>query len=431
VGNSRTEVLTASGGVTGTFDEWIKHNDAAWFSFTDTTLHYDAGSVWLDTSTFDVTTVAAGNGVSYTPLSMASAQRVQGAFEQLDRGLASGGIAGVSSDFLRSAGRFQQAPTRLAAQASLRSLSGQLHADSAALTLKAIDASTRAVASRFDALLGNAAPGMWTQDLSAGGSMVRGGFDDIGYRVDGWLVGSDRKFGNDAVAGFAFGRGLGQQWLRNGMARNASRSTEGMFYAGWLRGDWYAQGRLGFGHFERDVDRRLLLGTYIDGVQTRYGGDYSLAYGESGHQSEFGGGHLTAFASLEYARIGRDGFVEQGAGGFGLRSEARALARLQAGLGMRAARRWEFGAGRFIDASARAQWQRGLSDRGEAFDASFVGLEQWGQMVGVGFSRDHGTVGFALDAGLSRSTSLKFGYDLDLGGRGTAQTLSAWIRKRF
>src|SRR6185312_6167961 len=191
VSSTHTNVLTAAGGVSGTFDQLVKD---AGVVFTASTINYDANNVWLDTTGLDVTTAAAGDGVSYTPASMGSARRVQGAFEQVDSKIAAGNLSGVSSDFLQAAGQFQQAPTLQAAQASLQSLSGELHAASAAMTFEAIDASSRALSDRFDALLGKGAgSGIWTQDINMGGNMVRTGYDGIGFQLNGWLVGSDRQ----------------------------------------------------------------------------------------------------------------------------------------------------------------------------------------------------------------------------------------------
>ncbi|MCX7514740.1 autotransporter outer membrane beta-barrel domain-containing protein [Frateuria hangzhouensis] len=429
VSNSRTEVLSAAGGVSGTFDQLVKDTGVV---FTATTINYDANSVWLDTTGLDVTTAAAGDGVSYTTVSMASAQRVQGAFEQLDAKIAAGKLSDVSGDFLQSAGQFQQAPTVQAAQASLESLSGQLHAVSAAMTFKAIDASGRVLSDRFDGLLDNRTGfGMWTDHLDVGGDMARDGFAGINYHLSGWLVGSDRQVGRSGVAGFAFGQSRGQQRMRQGFDHDDSRSTEAMVYAGWLNGRWYMHGRVGFGRFRQDVSRRILLGYDTQGVGTRYNGSYRVAYGESGLR--FGRGHssITPFVDVQYAGIDRDGFAEQGAGGFGLRSDAQALGRWEVGLGIRAGHHWDLGGNRALDFGARAQWQRTLASHGDVFDASFVGMEQWQPLIGVGLSRYRGVVGVGLDATLSAHTALKFSYDREMGQRDNAQMMSARLSVAF
>lgn len=431
VANDHTVVLTAAGGLTGTFDQII---DGSWqpLAFTVASINYDANSVWLETQALDVTVAAAGNGIGYTPASMNSAQRVQGAFEQLNDRIATDNLAGVSGDFLHAAGQFQRAPSIEAAQASLRSLSGQLHAASAAMAFRAIDAGNQALSDHLDGLRdGNAAIGMWTQQLGSGGGMARSGFDGVGFQLDGWLVGNDYRIGRRGVAGFAFGQGMGRQQLQHGLDRDDSHRTEGMFYAG-LAGDyWYSQGRLGFGHVRQDVNRRLLLGDTTEGVSTRYDGRYQVAYGESGLRFGRGDMRLTPFVSVEYARSDRDGFAEQGAGGFGLRTDAQALERWQAAVGVRAARRWNFGNGRTLDFGAHAQWRRTLGANGDDLDASFVGLQQWSPLLGIGLSRYGGLFGIGLDVRLSPRATLKLAYDYERGQYDSAQGISAGLNVAF
>jgi len=427
--NTHTEVLTASGGVTGTFDQLVKGSGVV---FAATTINYNGNSVWLDTTGLNVTTAAAGNGVSYTPASFGSAQRVQGAFEQLDNKIATGALSTVSKDFVHAAGQFQQAPSLQAAQASLQSLSGQLHAASAAMTFKSIDASSRALSDRFDNLLDKGTSvGGWMQNLNVGGDMARTGFDSVGFQLNGWMVGSDRQVGHSGVAGYAFGQSRGQQQLDRSFDHDTSRGTEGMLYAGWLNNNWYAQGRVGFGQFQHDVSRQLLLGESSQGVRTQYNGRYNVAYGESGLHFGQGDSHVTPFLNAEYARINRDGFAEQGAGGFGLRSDAQTLDRWQVGLGVRANRHWDLGREQSVDFSARAQWQRTLASHGDVLDASFVGLQQWQPLTGVGLSRYSGLLGIGLDAKLSARAALKFSYDYEMGQHDQAQMLSARLSLVF
>ncbi|WP_250628070.1 autotransporter domain-containing protein [Pinirhizobacter soli] len=426
VSNTHTEVLTAASGLTGTFGQLVKDTGVV---FTANTISYDANSAWLDTTGLNVTTAAAGNGVSYTPTSFSSAQRVQGVFTQLNSKIAAGNMASVSSDFLQAAGQFQQAPTLQAAQASLQSLSGQLHAASAAMTFEAIDASGRALSDHFDEVLGKKAGfGAWTQNLNVGGNMGRAGYDGVGFQLNGWLVGNDRQLGSSGVAGFAFGQSQGQQQLDQSYDHNRSRSTEGMLYAGWLNGNWYTQGRIGFGHFQQDVSRQLLLGTSADGVSTNYSGNYNVAYGETGLHLDVAGSRIMPFVNVEYASIERGGFTEQGASGFGLRADGQTLDRLQAGVGLRAARHWTLDGGRGVDFTVGAQFRRTLASHGDEFNASFVGLQQFQPLVGIGLSRYSGVLNLGLNATLSARTSLNFGYDYENGQRDQSQVLSAhWV----
>jgi autotransporter-associated beta strand protein len=424
--DTHTTVLTATGGVTGTFLPLVVDSGVV---FTSHTIHQDANNVWLDTTGLNITAAMQSRGAVMTRASMASAQRVQSAFTQLDSKIATGTVSEVPTAFVQAAGQFQQAPTVEAAQTSLQSLSGQLHAASAAMTFEAIDASSRALSDHFDDLLSKkSSVGMWTSNLSMGGGMGRTGYDAVGFQLNGWMVGSDQQIGSSGVAGFAFGQSQGQQQLDQSSDHNRSRNTEGMIYAGAFNGNWYTQGRVGFGHFQQDVNRQLLLGVSAQGVGTEYGGDYSVAYGETGLNLDWAGTRIIPFVNAEYANIRRDGFAEQGAGGFGLQANAQTLDRWQAGAGLRASRHWDFGGGRALDFRVSAQFERTLASRGDVFEASFVGLQQWQPLVGVGLSRYSGVLNVGLKANLSARTSLDFGYDYQSGQRDQAKMVSArWV----
>jgi fibronectin-binding autotransporter adhesin len=430
IANSHTEVLRAAGGLTGTFDRFLETSND--LTLASSTIYYDANSVWLDTTGLDVTWALTGDGVGYTPASMNAAERVQGAFDQLNDRITTDTLAGVSGDFLHSAGQFQRAPSIAAAQASLRSLSGELHAASAAMTFRAIDAGNEALSDHLDGLRdGNAAVGMWTQQLGSDGGMSRSGFDGVGFQLNGWLVGNDYRIGSSGVAGFAFGQGMGVQQLQHGADRDDSRRAEGMVYAGLMGDRWYAQGRVGFGHVQQLVDRQLLLGTDAEGVWTRYDGRYQAAYGESGLRFGVGNLRIAPFMSVEYARSDRDAFAEEGAGGFGLRSDAQELARWQAAMGVRATRHWNFGNGRTLDFGAHAQWRRTLGMSSDALDASFVGLQQWSPLAGIGLSRFGSLFGVGVDAQLSPRAALKLSYDYERGQYDSAQGVTVGLNIAF
>ncbi|MGN6111869.1 MAG: autotransporter outer membrane beta-barrel domain-containing protein [Luteimonas sp.] len=430
IANSHTEVLSAAGGLTGTFDRFTEtSNDLV---LASSTIYYDDHSVWLDTTGLDVTWALTSGDVGYTAASANSAKRVQGAFDELNDRVATDTLAGVSGDFLHSAGKFQRAPTIAAAQASLRSLSGELHAASAAMTFRAIDAGNQALSEHLDGVRdGHASLGTWTKQLGSGGDMARSGFDGVGFQLDGWLVGNDFRVGRSGVLGFAFGQGQGLQQLQDGFDRDRSRRTEGMVYAGLAGDRWYAQGRLGFGQFRQDVSRAVLLGDGAEGVWTRYGGRYQVAYGESGLRYGFGDLRIAPFASVEYARSDRDAFAEAGAGGFGLRSDAQSQARWQASVGVRASHRWSFGKDRALDLGAHAQWFRASGTDAGAMEASFVGLQQWSPLLGIGLSRYGGLFGVGLDARLSSNATLQVGYDYEHGQFDDAHGMSAGLKLAF
>lgn len=421
--NTHTQVLTAAGGVSGTFASLVKDTGVV---FTSSTIQYGANEVWLDTTGLSVTVAAAGGAVHYTPASMGSAVRVQGAFEALDAKIEKGKLDTVSGDFVKSAGEFQQAPTLQAAQDSLESLSGQLYAASAGMTLQAIDATSRALSARLEDLAAYRGPQhTWARQLDLSGDMARSGYGNVDYQINGWLAGTDMRLGPHALAGFALSQGNGFEQLAGRFDRNRSQSAEAMAYAGWTQGRWYANGRVGLGHYHQYMDRMLLLGTHYQGVGTDFAGRYNVAYGEGGLHFGLGTLQLTPFADLEYDRVLRDGFVEQGAGGFGLKADAQTISRSLGGAGFKLARAWRFDAIRSLSVDAHVQWRRTLASSGTVFDASLVGMDEWRPLTGVGLSRNSRVFGLDLNAKLSANTRFALGGDYVDGDRGRAIAATA------
>ncbi|UGB37257.1 S8 family serine peptidase [Frateuria soli] len=405
--SQHTDVLTTGGGLTGTFAAL----DKAANIFLDATLEYDANSAWLNVQQVNVTSVA---GMSYTAASSGAAERVQGAFNQLNRQLGTGGTVGghaQASGFLAGAASLQRTPTMAAAERSLESLSGQLHAASAAMTFEAIDAGTRALSDRFDRLLDSSATGGWTQNLGYHGGMARNGYADVGVDLSGTLVGQDMRIGDNGVAGFALSRSQGLGRLAETADQGRSHALEGMFYGGLVRGNAYLMGRVGMGNYRESTHRNLQLGPAVAGVASDSHGRYEVAYGESGYRTTAGALTLTPYASLQYARIDSSGFNEPGAWGFGLKASARTIERWQAGLGLRAARQWTFAGGGSLDLQARLAWQRAFATRGDVFEASFTGIDQWAPLGGIGLSRYGGVAGMTLDWAMTPRTGLSLGID--------------------
>ena len=146
-------------------------------------------------------------------------------------------------------------------------------------------------------------------------------------------------------------------------------------------------------------------------------GRYRVAYGESGYRLGLGRTQITPYINLQYAQIQRNGFKELGGYGFGLKSGAQTAERWQAGLGLRATHGWMLAGGGSLSLQTRLLWQQSFGMRGEVFDASFSGINQFASVGGIGLSRYGGVLGTTLDWSMTPSASLQFGYDQYLGQR--------------
>lgn len=423
--NSHTTVLTAAQGLSGTFDALNKPSNV----LLTATLNYDAGSAWLDVSQVNVTQVS---GTSYTAASFGAAQRVQGAFDQLNAQFAGVGTAApATSDFVAGAASLQHVMSTAALQSSLQSLSGQLHAASAAMTFEAIDAGTRALSDHVDQLLDGPQASAWSQNLGYHGSMSRAGYGNVGVDLSGWMTGADRRLGANGFAGYAISQADGLGRLAESADQGRSHAMEAMLYSGVVKNAWYAVGRFGVGHYRETMRRAVQLGSFGAGVASNTNGRYGVAYGESGYRFGVGGMHVTPYANLQYAQIRRDAFSETGGSGFGLKTPSQTIARWQAGIGLRASRGWTLGNGSRLEWTGHMQWQRAFGLRGDVFEASFTGVDQWAPVGGIGIARYGGMIGTGLDWALSPRSHFGLGVDQYLGQRDHARMATVNYRLTF
>lgn len=419
--NSHTNVLTTGGGLTGTFSQL----NVATGVLLAASLNYDATEAWLNVSQVQATQVT---GITYTPASYGAAQRVDGAFTQINGQVAQGAVSGspTTSAFVSGAAALQQAASASALQQSLESLSGQLHAASAAMTFEAMDAGTRVLSGRFDQLTDTTRTGGWTQTLDGYGSLSRNGFANVGYDLNGWMAGQDHRLGANGVVGFAVSQSQNLGRLDEFADQGTSRAVEGMLYGGLVRDQWYAMGRLGVGSYREDMRRHIELGSDVQNVSSDAKGRYGVAYAESGYRFSLGALHVTPYVDLQYADIRTDGFSEVGGDGFGLKAGAQTIERWQGGAGVRAGRDWSLAGGGQLTLQGHLLWERAFSMRGAIPDASFAVLDQWAPVGGIGLSRYGGDAGISVDWMMSPRSRLSLGFDRYVAqyDRGQTETLS-------
>jgi autotransporter-associated beta strand protein len=386
--SAREGILHAVGGVSGRFATLSSAGN-----FLDAILEYDPDDVVLDISRLDVSLAAQAMGL--TPASQSGALRVEGAFRALD----GGAQATAAPSFLQAAGALQRTEGTAAAERSLSSLSGELHATDAALALLAADGGRHALESRLDA----ARPaGAWAAALD-GSRSVGSAF---GSDMRGWTMGQEFRAGG-ATWGTAFSRSEGTLWNSARRDRSHDVQTEAQVYAARTgEGGGYVLGRAAFGRMQRDLQREIVLGAADYGVDSRYADRYWTMSVQAGRRFDALGGALVPYAGAQALELQRGAFAEDGAAGFGLRADASRFALSQALLGTRYARGWRLG-GAMLDLHAYAEWQRTLSQSG-AIEASFtgvdasapIGLDVLGRdtrVLGAGFGADFGAARLSFD----------------------------------
>lgn len=402
-------LLNALGGVTGTFATLSQGPGV----FLDASLVYDPFRVLLDIRRLDITAAAQSMGLGAA--SIASAQRIEGAFDWLDHG-AGVGLAGPTPAFVDAAGAFQRTASAAAAEQSLASLSGELHAADSAFAMLAIEGNRHALESRLDALQGGATPDGTTPDGAALDGAWSARLD--GHRAlshfnldaNGWVLGQDRRFGERWMLGAAFARadGIARHALRGDRERN--RQVEGQLYAQWRHGSDYLLGRVAVGRMDRSLQREIVLGATGFTVDSDRANRYTTLGLQAGRRLEWAGTTLTPYLGVQSLRMDRSGFAEFGAAGFGLSAGDSTLAATQALLGARFGRQWQLGAAQLM-LHGRAEWQRTLSQSGTDIEARFTALDVWAPIIGPSLGRDAGVFGVGISSTFPRWGRL--GFDLD------------------
>jgi autotransporter-associated beta strand protein len=417
VTNSHEDVLTAFGGLTGTFRQLTTSPGV----FLNTTIQYTSDSVWLDTTSLSITQAAQAMSIT-DPASSAAAARVQRGFDTLDSKIAASET--IAPGLLQGAGAIQRAATPASARATLQSISGQLHAASAAMLFDGIAATSDALSGHFDDLLdGRAKFGTWYGDLGWQGDLQRGGYAGASFRSNGSLVGADFRVGVHGVLGYAVGASRGYGQLDASWDHNRTWTDHATLYGGVANGVWYAKAQAGGGWFHEDMQRLLLLGGLVAPVGSEVSGRYFTGSLEGGHQFHIGTARITPFVDVRYQRIEQGAFAEQGGYGFGLAANARTVGRLQTGAGIRAQRAWQLADRMLMEFDGSASWRRAVHQYGEAFEASFTGFDDWMPMQGIGLSRDESVLRAGLSLWPTRTFALRLGYAREQGERQRANSV--------
>jgi autotransporter-associated beta strand protein len=417
VTTNHQDVVEAGGVVAGTFAQLTTSPGV----FLNTTIQYTPSTVWLDTTSLSITQAAQAMAIA-DPVSVNAAARVQRGFYSIDAS-----ATGVSPGVLVGAGAIQHAATPAAARATLQSLSGQLHAASAAMLLDNMDAADDALSSRFDDLLdGRGRVGGWYGGLGWQGDLQRAGYAGATFRSAGQIAGADFRVGQHALLGYALGESLGYGQLQGSWDHNRTRSDHVMLYGGLANGAWYANARIGGGWYRADMQRLLLLGGLSAPIGSGVSGHYLAGTVEGGYQWRAGALRITPFVDARYQQLREGAFAEAGGYGFGLKADGRTVGRLQAALGLRAERGVRLANGMWLQVDGSAAWWHALHQYGDAFDASFTGFEDWMPVDGVGLSRDESVLRAGVSLWPTRNFGLRLGLTREQGSR--QQSSSAMLR---
>jgi len=404
-GNAQYTVVTAGGGVNGTFTT-VQLPDTP---FYDTTLNYGSNQVGVTISR---------NGTSLGDVaSTPNQQAVAGAL----------GSSGAPAAVLGAV----MAQNRGGVQAALDSLSGEIHASTASALIEDSRYVREAVNDRLRqpgcmreedprrALAPNAnqltsdgchdeAVG-WAQALGTWGKMDgNSNSASIDRNVQGFLLGVDRSLNSDWRVGVAAG------YTRSDLDASGRRSDASIdsyhlaTYLGYQLDAFSA--RVGAAYSWHDIEskRDVAIGSYDDRLKAKYKARTAQVFGEVSYAIEAGGVALEPFAGLAYVNYDSDTAREKG-GAARLKASADQDITFST-VGLRAGKAFKLANGSTLTPRGSLGWRHAYGDTKPDADLRFIEGGAGFTTQGVPIARDAAVVEAGLDLSIGQAGKLGLGY---------------------
>ncbi|WP_126115680.1 MULTISPECIES: autotransporter serine protease [unclassified Bosea (in: a-proteobacteria)] len=440
-------VLTAGQGITGRFEGIEGPFGDGTAPFIQASLRYQPNTAYLDIRTlpFDTPDVCAS----------ANQCAVGGALER--------SLVGADQDLRDVATLLQAAGTRDGARGALASLSGEVHAGLSTLALGGASQFGGMISQRLGALRsGQAEPGLvdaplaytssmaanpaaamlmrlpaqapasnntWARGYGFGGRL--GGDANAGgatYRGGGVVGGFDRQITTSFLAGFGLGYSSIDADFRRFSGKGSIDAYEGAFYGSYTSGKLRLDGLLGHSRLNLESERSIAFGGLSRQAKAKYDGHRFTGALEAGYAFDLGWSTVEPLLALRYTFLRQGGFSETDADSIGLTAAGQSASSLLGSVGLRLAREFELGEGRFA-IEARGRWQHEFLDDAVAVDAAFIGAPAATFSIEAAkTARDSATLGVGLSARAGRNVTLFADYDVRLNSDAITHAVTAGLR---
>lgn len=405
-GNTTYSLITAGGGVTGTFSA----ADLPQYAFLDSALVYDANAVNL---------VVSRNDNSFADVAATGNQR--NTASALSRNGAAGAALQNQIVNLSVAG----------ARNAFDSLSGEIHASTASAILEdsryvreavndrmrqpscsALDDPRRALAPSDNQLSSNGCHGEmvgWARALGAWGeSDGDSNSAKLDRNLSGFMLGTDKQLDDQWRLGMAAG------YTRSDLDAHDRRSdatVESYHLAAYLNSQFDALAvRLGAAYSWHDIEtkRDVSVGTYNDRLEANYDARSAQVFGEVGYTMQAAGIALEPFAGLAYVNYDTDKAKEKGGVGR-LKADADQDITFST-LGLRAGKVITLANGGQFTPRAAVGWRHAFGDTKPDADLTFIDGGASFSTQGVPIAKDSAIVEAGVDFQISPTGKLGIGY---------------------
>lgn len=423
--NTQYTIITADGGVTGTFDN-VTENFAYLTAAVEKSVDQKSMFLTLNRTTTDPGAFAAA-------VSTRNAKSAANAVEALG----SGNTLYDKALYLRAD----------ETQTAFAQLSGELHASVGAALTERSRFSRDAILNRLrDAFAPETPAGSGNAGLGANPSSLDGvtvwshgfgswsdyGSDGNGAAVDvnggGLLMGADTRVGDNWRFGLAGGYG------QDRVSENAldASADVGSYYIAAYGGTTAGPASLRFGaiHALQNVESRraISFSGFTDSLKGDYDASTSQIFAEGSWRFDFDQTHVEPYANLAYVNTRTDGFAETG-GAAVLSSSSRHYEQVYSTVGLRVGHDFmlEDMTGKV---TAGIGWRHAFGDMTPDTDLSFASGGSF-TVASTGPARDAALLDLSFGFDLTEKASLSLGYNAVLGERIADQGATARLGIRF
>lgn len=279
----------------------------------------------------------------------------------------------------------------------------------------------------------------WTAWLAAGGVLGDLESDDakgVDYVAAGPLIGAERRFGRDALAGFAFSGGYSGYETEAGDGEGDGGDVGVTLYGAWLGEPLQALLGVRYARAWVETERTIRAGSIVERADGELDGDVFGVFAELSRgfalSSLAGGVDVAPLASVAWTHVAWQGFGEGGPSPLRIEVDDQTVDSVVTGLGLRVSAERRLEDGTYFRPRGKLVWQREWADVERDVEGRFASdaLVSAGafEVSGAEVPRDAAEVGLGWDVGFVENANLfvdweaRFAADLvehtlSLGGR--------------
>jgi fibronectin-binding autotransporter adhesin len=417
--NTTYTVLTADGGVTGSYDAVVSN-----LAFLSGSITIDGNSMYL---------IVTRNNTDFNSVAATPNQHAVATYLDTTAPSATGDFADVITTL--------ENQTAAGARTAFDAMGGELYGSLATIGIENHEYFLRTVAQHlqlqtmmqgYDDSLADArcdcpitlvsmssyTPSSsgwttWADGFGVGASIAtNGNASGLGYSTGGLAFGMERQVGDNVRLGIAGGYSSSYVTLD---ARNDTATIDAGSFALYLHRSlqsMYLTGIAAYGYNSYSADRQIEFPSFDRNSHASYGGSNFSFYTEAGRTIFGSRMHLQPYAALEYIQLHQNDFVESGADSIDITTGGVQADAFRSLLGTRVLVNLPTRSGRIATLEGRAAWRHEFLNENRILDAGFVGQTAGNfAIAGVNVARDNAILGLGLNCRLRTNLLVFANYD--------------------